>query len=347
MRLASGEVLDAGVVVSNADAAWTYKNLVPASARRRWTDVRIDRARYSMGLFVWYFGTRRRYPDVAHHSILRGPRYRALLDDIFFRKTLADDFSLYLHRPTATDPALAPEGCDTFYVLSPVPHLESGTDWAAKAEPYRRAIEAKLEATLLPGLRESLVVSEMMTPQHFADDLLALFRGAAFGMEPILTQSAWFRPHNASEDVQGLYLVGAGTHPGAGVSPASSSSRARPRRDRPRGAFQVKARPADDLAPAASPSCARGRRASPPPRASCLAASAIPRWPSTPSCRTADDAVDAPGAKPLAVDRLRERIARVYAGCAGIEGPVERAFASVVERFALSRARSPRRSPRA
>ncbi len=224
VRLASGEVIDAAVVVSNADAAWTYKNLVPAAARRRWTDARIERARYSMGVFVWYFGTKRRYPGVAHHNILLGPRYRALLDDIFFRKTLADDFSLYLHRPTATDPALAPEGCDTFYVLSPVPHLESGTDWAAKAEPYRRAIEAKLEATLLPGLRESLVVSEMMTPQHFADDLLA-FRGAAFGMEPVLTQSAWFRPHNASEDVQGLYLVGAGTHPGAGVPGVLSSAR--------------------------------------------------------------------------------------------------------------------------
>lgn len=224
VRLASGEALYADVVVSNADAAYTYKHLVAREARRTWTDRRIERARYSMGLFVWYFGVKRRYPDVAHHTILLGPRYRELLDDIFFRHTLADDFSLYLHRPTATDPALAPAGCDTFYVLSPVPHLGSGTDWAAQAEPYRRAIAARLEATLLPGLSDDLVVSEVMTPQGFADDLLA-FRGAAFGMEPILTQSAYFRPHNASEDVEGLYLVGAGTHPGAGVPGVLSSAR--------------------------------------------------------------------------------------------------------------------------
>jgi phytoene desaturase len=128
VRLASGEEIAADVVVSNADAAWTYRHLVPAEARGRWTDRRIDRARYSNGLFVWYFGTRRQYPDVAHHTILLGPRYQGLLKDIFKRKLLAEDFSLYLHRPTATDPALAPEGCDTFYALAPVPHLDSGTD---------------------------------------------------------------------------------------------------------------------------------------------------------------------------------------------------------------------------
>jgi phytoene desaturase len=224
VRLASGEAIDADVVVSNADAAFTYRHLVPREARRTWTDARIDRARYSMGLFVWYFGTKRVYPGVAHHTILLGPRYKELLDDIFFRQSLADDFSLYLHRPTATDPSLAPPGHDTFYVLSPVPHLGGGTDWAEKAEPYRRAIEARLCETLLPGLAGEVVVSETMTPQRFADDLLA-FRGAAFGMEPILTQSAYFRPHNASEDVDGLFLVGAGTHPGAGVPGVLSSAR--------------------------------------------------------------------------------------------------------------------------
>ena len=127
------------------NSAWTYRNLVPAHARRRWTDRRLDRARYSMSLFVWYFGTRRRYEDVAHHTILLGPRYRELLRDIFERKVLADDFSLYLHRPTATDPSLAPPGCDAFYVLSPVPHLDSGTDWETMAEPYRQAIARRLE----------------------------------------------------------------------------------------------------------------------------------------------------------------------------------------------------------
>ena len=224
VELESGEKIAADIVVSNADSAWTYKHLVPAEARRKWTDRRIASARYSMGLFVWYFGVKRTYPEVAHHTIMLGPRYRELLGDIFDRKIVADDFSLYLHRPTATDPSLAPPGCDAFYVLSPVPHLESGTDWRVAAEPYRRAIEAHLEQTLLPGLAQSLDVSEVMTPLDF-QDVLSSFRGAAFGMEPVLTQSAYFRPHNKSEDVEGLYLVGAGTHPGAGVPGVLSSAR--------------------------------------------------------------------------------------------------------------------------
>ncbi|HSC62330.1 MAG TPA: phytoene desaturase [Caldimonas sp.] len=223
-RLENGEVIAADVVVSNADSAWTYKHLVAARHRRRWTDARIERARYSMSLFVWYFGTRRRYEDVAHHTILLGPRYRELLGDIFDKKVLADDFSLYLHRPTATDPTLAPPGCDAFYVLSPVPHLQSGTDWGEVAERYRRAVEARLEERLLPGLRHEVVTSRLLTPQHF-QDRLSSFRGAAFGLEPVLTQSAWFRPHNRSEEVEGLYLVGAGTHPGAGLPGVLSSAR--------------------------------------------------------------------------------------------------------------------------
>ena len=216
VRLSSGERVAADIVVSNADSAWTYRHLIAPEHRRRWTDRKVERARYSMGLFVWYFGTKRRYEDVAHHTILLGPRYRGLLDDIFRKHRLAEDFSLYLHRPTATDASLAPPGCDAFYVLSPVPHLASGTDWAAEAEPYRRRISALLSATVLPGLEDELVTSRMMTPADFESRLLA-FRGAAFGMEPVLTQSAWFRPHNRSEDIEGLYLVGAGTHPGAGV----------------------------------------------------------------------------------------------------------------------------------
>lgn len=224
VRLKSGERIDADIVVSNADSAWTYRYLVPPEARSRWTDRKIERSRYSMSLFVWYFGTRRQYPDVAHHSILLGPRYKGLLDDIFEKKVLADDFSLYLHRPTATDPSLAPPGCDAFYVLSPVPHLESGTDWREAAEPYRKKIEAYLSDTVLPGLEQELITSHMITPQHFHDELCS-FRGAAFGLEPVLTQSAWFRPHNQSEDVKGLYIVGAGTHPGAGVPGVLSSAR--------------------------------------------------------------------------------------------------------------------------
>jgi len=216
VRLAAGEVVRADVVVSNADASWTYRRLIAPEHRRTWTDRKIERARHSMGLFVWYFGTNRRFEDLQHHTILLGPRYRGLLDDIFRKHRLAKDFSLYLHRPTATDPSLAPPGCDAFYVLSPVPNLASGTDWAQVAEPYRQAIEAELERTVMPGLGASVVSSRVMTPQDFQDRLLS-HAGAAFAMEPLLRQSAWFRPHNRSEDIDNLYLVGAGTHPGAGL----------------------------------------------------------------------------------------------------------------------------------
>lgn len=223
VRLTGGEVIRADVVVSNADSAWLYRHLVPESARRTWTNRKVESSRYSMGLFVWYFGTKRRYEDVAHHTILLGPRYRGLLDDIFGAR-LAADFSLYLHRPTATDPTLAPEGMDAFYVLSPVPNLRADVDWTEQAEPYREAIEKHLADTILPGLAEEVVASRIMTPMEFRDELLA-FRGAAFSFEPVLTQSAWFRPHNRSEEVEGLYLVGAGTHPGAGVPGVLSSAR--------------------------------------------------------------------------------------------------------------------------
>lgn len=224
VRLAGGEVVRADAIVSNADPAWTYGRLLARHPRRRWTDRRLARADYSMGLFVWYFGTRRRYDDVRQHTMIMGPRYRGLLEDIFVRRVLAQDFSLYLHRPTASDPSLAPPGCDAFYVLSPVPHLGSGVDWRCEAEPYRTRVEARLESTVLPGLRDSIVTSRLLTPLDFRDELLSV-HGAAFSLEPTLLQSAWFRPHNASEEVGGLYLVGAGTHPGAGLPGVLSSAR--------------------------------------------------------------------------------------------------------------------------
>jgi phytoene desaturase len=224
VRLASGEILHARVVVSNADAATTYRHLVPARHRKRWTDRKLARARYSMSLFVWYFGTNVQYPDVLHHMILLGPRYKELLDDIFNRKVLADDFSLYLHRPTATDSSLAPPGCDAYYVLSPVPHQGSGIDWAQQAEPYRQAIADSLEQTVLPGFQQHVVTSRLLTPLDFETRLSSLY-GSAFAMQPILTQTAWFRPHNRSEDIDGLYLVGAGTHPGAGMPGVISSAK--------------------------------------------------------------------------------------------------------------------------
>ncbi len=225
VTLASGERIAADIVVSNGDAAWTYRNLIDPQWRSTWTDRKVETRKYSMSLFVWYFGTDRRWEDVPHHMIMLGPRYKELLDDMFKRHHLADDFSLYLHRPSATDPSVAPDGCDAFYVLAPVPHLDSGTDWQEEAEAYRQRIQQHLEATVLPGLGEHIVTSKLMTPQDFQDRLWS-HKGAAFGMEPVLLQSAWFRPHNRSEDVRNLYMVGASTHPGAGVPGVLMSAKA-------------------------------------------------------------------------------------------------------------------------
>ena len=224
VRLDGGESIAADAVVSNADVASTYLGLVPARARRRNTDARIRRLRYSMSLFVMYFGTDRRYDDVAHHEILMGPRYRGLLDDVFARKRLAPDFSLYLHRPTATDPSLAPAGCDAWYVLSPVPHLGGDVDWSQAARPYRDAIVAYLERRYLPNLSRHIVTERVVDPRYFRD-ALGSHLGSAFSVEPVLTQSAWFRPHNRSEDVPNLYFAGAGTHPGAGIPGVLSSGK--------------------------------------------------------------------------------------------------------------------------
>jgi phytoene desaturase len=224
VRLASGEVVRADAVVSNADAANTYLKHVPSAARRHNTDRRLRKLDYSMSLFVVYFGTNRRYDHVAHHEILMGPRYRGLLDEIFTAKSLAEDFSLYLHRPTATDPSLAPPGCDSFYVLSPVPHLGGTTDWTTAAQPYRDAIMGHLERTLLPDLSKHIVTEHRIDPLHFAGTLNSHL-GSAFSVEPTLMQSAWMRPHNVSEDVPNLYLCGAGTHPGAGIPGVLSSGK--------------------------------------------------------------------------------------------------------------------------
>ena len=224
LRLVGGERIAADIVVSNADVGWTYTKLLSEHKRRRWTDRKLKRARYSMSLVVWYFGTSRRFEDVYQHTMVLGPRYEGLLRDIFKRKVLTPDFSLYLHRPTANDPSLAPPGCDAFYVLAPVPNLASGTDWSTEAEPYRQRIQQRLEETVMPGLGGCIVTSRLLTPQDFRDRLLSV-NGAAFSLEPQLFQSAWFRPHNVSEEVERLFLVGAGTHPGAGVPGVVSSAR--------------------------------------------------------------------------------------------------------------------------
>ena len=224
VRLVSGEHLAADIVVSNACAAHTYNNLLAGGTHQRWTKRKMAKARHSMSLFVWYFGTDRNFDTVPHHTIVMGPRYRSLIDDIFENKILADDMSLYLHRPTATDPSLAPEGCDSFYVLSPVPNQDSGIDWTSMAESYRQRIAERLDETMMPGFEKHIVTQRIMTPLNFEHDLLS-YKGAAFGLEPLLTQSAWFRPHNRSEEIENLFLVGAGTHPGAGVPGVISTAR--------------------------------------------------------------------------------------------------------------------------
>jgi phytoene desaturase len=220
VRLADGRVIPADVVVSNADAGQTYGRLLRKRAQRRWTAARLERTRWSMGLFIWYFGTRGTrgmWPGAGHHTIVVGPRYREHIRDIFISGRLAPDMSLYVHRPSVTDPSVAPEGGDTFYALSPVPHLgHGGTDWAAEAAGYRQKVQAVLEERLLPGLGAHLTESLVFTPETFRDRYLAPY-GSGFSIEPRILQSAWFRPHNVSEELPGLYLAGASTHPGAGV----------------------------------------------------------------------------------------------------------------------------------
>ncbi|WP_076364891.1 phytoene desaturase [Phaeovulum vinaykumarii] len=221
VRMADGEVLKADLVVSNSDPGFTYDHLLRNHRRKRWTTQKLKKSRWSMGLFVWYFGTkgtRSMWKDVPQHTILSGPRYEGLLNDIFIKGKLADDMSLYVHRPSLIDPSCAPEGDDTFYALSPVPHLghDNGVNWAEMAQSYRQKVLENLEEHLLPGLGEHLTEEVIFTPETFRSRYLSPL-GAGFSVEPRIFQSAWFRPHNVSEEVEGLYLVGAGTHPGAGV----------------------------------------------------------------------------------------------------------------------------------
>ena len=214
--LADGTVVEADVVVSDADAAHLYRDLVPRAEQAFATRVKLSQAHYSMGLFVMYFGTTRTYPDVAHHTIWMGERYRELLNDIFHRQKLSEDFSLYVHRPTATDPSFAPAGNDSFYVLCPVPNLQADIDWAIEGPRLRDRIVDALECTMLPGLKATITADFYKTPEDFRDEYRSV-HGAGFSVAPIFRQSAWFRFHNQSESVRNLYLVGAGTHPGAGV----------------------------------------------------------------------------------------------------------------------------------
>ena len=216
VELADGRALDADLVVSDADPAHLYGSMIAGKQQGRSAQLKLKTARYSMGLFVLYFGTRRTYPDVAHHTIWLGARYRELLRDIFTGQTLPADFSLYVHRPTATDPSFAPAGCDSFYVLCPVPNLQTHIDWVTEGQRLRDRIVAALDATILPGLADTITAEFQKNPTDFRDDYLSV-HGAGFSVAPLFRQSAWFRFHNRAEGIRQLYLVGAGTHPGAGL----------------------------------------------------------------------------------------------------------------------------------
>jgi phytoene desaturase len=215
------------LVVCNSDVHHTYRDLLKNESRVEGTRKRMDRSRWSMSLFLIYFGTKKQYPELAHHSVLFGPRYKELLDDIFGKGVLADDFSLYLHAPTRTDPTLAPEGHEAFYVLSPVPHLGKGKniDWKTMGPKYADKILKYLDERYVPGLRNEIVTQRIFTPEDFKSELNAPL-GAAFSLEPVLTQSAYFRTANRDPHVGGLYFVGAGTHPGAGVPGVVNSAKA-------------------------------------------------------------------------------------------------------------------------
>ena len=224
VHLEDGQYIKADMIVSNADAPYLFTSMLPDVKLPLMTRAKLAQAHYSMGLFVLYFGTKRTYDDVAHHTIIMGDSYQELLTDIFHRKVLNDDVSLYLHRPTATDTSFAPPGCDSFYVLCPVPNLKADIDWQQEGEKLQNQIIATLGRTVLPGLEETIVSNFFMTPADFKDDYRSMF-GAGFSIAPLFRQSAWFRFHNKAEGVKNLYLVGAGTHPGAGLPGVLSSAK--------------------------------------------------------------------------------------------------------------------------
>ncbi len=214
------------LVISNADVMHTYANLLRDSLEVSSERERLKKMRYSMSLFLIYFGTNKTYPDLAHHTVLFGPRYRELLSDIFHKGVLAEDFSLYLHAPTRTDPNLAPPGCEGFYVLAPVPNLEHGeVNWDIEGEKYAQKILNYLEQHYIPDLHKHLVTKRIFTPIDFASELNA-HHGSAFSLQPVLTQSAFFRTKNRDQKIKGLYFVGAGTHPGAGIPGVVNSAKA-------------------------------------------------------------------------------------------------------------------------
>lgn len=224
--LKDGQIANFDQVASNADVVHTYRRLLRGTARGEANGRKLAAKRHSMSLFVIYFGLRRLHPHLKHHMVLFGPRYRELINEIFRGNRLADDFSLYLHAPSVTDDSLAPPGHSAYYVLSPVPHLgRANIDWEIEGRRYRNRILKYLNDRYIPGLLDDLVTVRHFSPFDFRDELHA-HHGSAFSIEPILTQSAWFRPHNRDDVIPNLYIVGAGTHPGAGIPGVIGSAKA-------------------------------------------------------------------------------------------------------------------------
>lgn len=226
VRTKDGNVWLCDAVASNGDVVHTYKDLMKSNHTAVKRAKKLEKKDFSMSLFLIYFGTKKKYPHLAHHNVLFGPRYKELLEDIFTNGVLPDDFSLYLHVPTLTDTSLAPEGHECFYVLSPVAHLgHLDIDWEIEGPKYAKKIMDYMESKYLPGLSENLVVQKIFTPKDFETQLNSHL-GSAFSFKPTLTQSAYLRPHNKDHDIKGLYFVGAGTHPGAGVPGVVNSAKA-------------------------------------------------------------------------------------------------------------------------
>ena len=222
VKLNDGSEIKADNVICNADPPAVYSNLISEklSTFFKW---KMKRMEYSMGLFVYYFGTKIKYENVEHHTIKFGEKYEEHLNDIFNNKKLNNDISYYLHRPTASDQSMAPIGNDCFYVLVPVPNNQSGINWGEKGEMLKNLVIEKME-DLMPNLRKNIVEDFYLTPDYFENELNTKF-GSGFSIQPKFTQSAYFRFHNKSEIYDGLYFVGAGTHPGAGVPGVLSSAK--------------------------------------------------------------------------------------------------------------------------
>ncbi len=226
LRTASGQAFEVDAVASNADIVHSYRDLLKGSRSSQRVAQRLVRKRFSPSLFVLHLGLRGTFPDIPHHSILFGPRYQGLLADIYDHGVLSEDFSLYLHHPSASDATMAPEGHSTFYALVPVPHLgKFPADWDEVGPLLEERILAELQRRLIPDIKDRIVTKFAYAPPDFRDDLAA-HQGSAFSLEPILTQSAWFRVHNRDDAIANLYFVGAGTHPGAGIPGVVGSAKA-------------------------------------------------------------------------------------------------------------------------